>query len=119
MCQVPVPECSEETGTPRPAEQQASFSFSLSFYHFTIHPARSILIIFLARLHIFAHLPRPIINYSFIFASILPLVIIDYPYMHTHCLGNLLSIHIMVIQQHAGRNFPAHPAAISPASEPS
>ena len=26
MCQVPVPECPEGTGTPRPAERQAIFS---------------------------------------------------------------------------------------------
>jgi hypothetical protein len=44
MYQVPVPECPEETGTPRPAERQA-ISSSLSFCHFTIHPAHSNLII--------------------------------------------------------------------------
>jgi hypothetical protein len=44
MYQVPVPECPEETGTPRPAERQA-ISSSLSFDHFTIHPAHSNLII--------------------------------------------------------------------------
>ena len=76
------------------------FSFSLSFCYFIIHPARSILIDFLAHLHIFATLPAQLFNIASHIASIPPS---SYNWSFNSPLVEFLD----------------HPATISPASGPS